>query len=218
MGFGSALWSVLVNNVWGGIVARHFKRASMGDIPEGCCVACESKDIRWIGLNAYECNTCGHTGGSGLKAMQDGHRLDFVLEMSLERRREWSRENLENARLLLLSCADTIASAKEYIGPHIIGFENDDVDEVSENLQEITNALGEYTEAMQLIRDAEYGLYLADEKIAAEERTVDYSTWAEDVMHDFNLKDLSMHAEIKKIDEMVKYATEHIDRRLADFA
>ncbi len=199
----------LVVAIWGGILARRIQKAASADIPDDRCVSCDSMDITQIGHNAYECNTCGYEGGSGLKATQDSQRLDFVRNMNYQQRRQWSQQNYQNARTLLLSSAGDINAARQYSRRG----------KVNEEQKEINNALGLLAEAQKLIQDAEYGLFLAKENSNTGNNVdIDYATWINDVQYDFIFTDLKKHLGIRKQNKLIKETAEYVNQRLAEFA
>src|SRR5690606_35857273 len=122
------------------------------------CIACNAKNVKLIAPAAYQCNACGYEGGDGWAAYKQAKREASFKQMSPAERRESAKQDLLEARTLLLSGIGDIERAKSLSYFDMVGITPEtqlDVDgEGHEKHWALTAGIGLLLEAKQRAMDA----------------------------------------------------------------
>ncbi|MBW2276195.1 MAG: hypothetical protein JRF63_01815 [Deltaproteobacteria bacterium] len=191
------------------------KAAAEGSSGERC-IACDSTDVTMLAPAAYCCNECDHEGGDGYAAYKRAKRNASFEAMPTADRRTGARDDLIEARRLLVSAIGDLTRAAHASGFDMAGM-GGGLGEGGggEKQSAFISATGLLHEARNVIDDAKAKLGTrVDGEMPAAEGGNDYLVWSADIYFDNIFTDIQFHTKIAKVSADANRVLEAVNNTL----
>lgn len=183
------------------LVGRKMAKAAAEGSSGERCIACDSTDVTVLAPAAYSCNQCSHEGGDGYAAYKRAQRNASFEALSTAERRTGARDDLIEARRLLVSAIGDLTRAAHASGFDMAGM-GGSLSEGGggEKQSAFTSATGLLHEARNLIDDAKAKLgKTVDAAMPAADGGDDYLVWSADIYFDNIFTDIQFHTKIASV-------------------